>query len=133
DAERAGGVVGLPGDALGGIEVGARLDRGPGDLEHGEVTGDAATVAVVPRLPRGDVVADRDDAHVDALGAQLLGGGPEVEHVPGVVAEAEDHPAAAVSVAGHRVDLVGRRLGEDVPARRAVGEAPAHPAGEGRI
>src|SRR5699024_12414589 len=84
DAGRAGGGVGVAGDALGGTEVGARLDRGPGELDHGEVTGDAATVAVVPRLPRGDVVADRDDAHVDALGAQLLGGGPEVEHVPGV-------------------------------------------------
>src|SRR5699024_6729376 len=77
DAERAGGVVGLPGDALGGIEVGARLDRGPGDLEHGEVTGDAAAVAVVPRLPRGDVVADRDDAHVVALAPRLSAAAPK--------------------------------------------------------
>src|SRR5699024_7733842 len=114
-----------------------RASSAPGRVQPSKATPServaAVAVAVVTLLPRGDVVADRDDAHVDALGAQLLCGGPEVEHVPRVVAEAEDHPAAAVSVAGHRVDLVGRRRGEDVPARGSVGEAPAHPAGEGRI
>ena len=120
-------------EALGRVEVGAGLDGGPGDLEHRQVTGDAAAVTVLARLPGGDVVADGDDAHVDPLGAELLGSDTEVEHVSGVVAEAEDHAAAVLGVAGHGVDLVGRRGGEDVAAGRTVGEAGAHPAGEGRV
>ena len=133
DAEGARGVVGLPGDALRLVEVRAGLDRRAGDLEDGQVTGDAAAVAVVLRRVGDDVVADLDDAHVDALGAQLLRGRPEVEDVAGVVAEAEHHAAAVLGVAGHRVHLRGRRRGEDVAARGAVAHAGAHPAGEGGI
>src|SRR5699024_11161679 len=47
DAEGAGGVVRLPGEALGLVEIRARLDRGAGDLEHRQVAGDAAAVAMV--------------------------------------------------------------------------------------
>src|SRR5699024_2238154 len=130
---RPGRVVGLPCDALGLVEIGAGLDRGTGDLEHRQVTGDAATVAVVLGRVGDDVVADLDDPNVHALGAQLLRGGAEVQHVPGVVAESQDHAAAGLGVAGHGVDLGGRRRGEDVAAGGAVPHARAHPAGEGGV
>src|SRR5699024_10687490 len=133
EAEGTGGVIGLEGDALGLVDVGAGLDRGAGDLEHGQVTGDPAPVAVVGGGVGDDVVADLDDPHVDALGAQLLRCTAEVQHVAGVVAEAQDHAAAVLRVAGDRVDLGGGGGGEDVAARGAVAHARTHPAGEGGV
>src|SRR5699024_1025127 len=81
-------------------EIRARLDRGAGDLEHRQVAGDAAAVAMVLGGVGDDVVADLDDPHVHALGAQLLRRGAEVQHVPGIVAEAQHHAAAVLRVAG---------------------------------
>src|SRR5699024_11233512 len=100
-----GGGVGLPGGSFGVVEASAGLDGGAGDLEHRQVTRDPAAGAVLALLPGGDVVADGDDAHVEARGAQLLGGGPAVQHVARVVADSQDNAAAVVVVAGHRMDL----------------------------
>ena len=133
DAEGAGGVVRLPRDPLGLVQARAGLDRSARDLEHRQVAGDTAAVPVILGSVGDDVVADLDDPHVDAFGAQLLRRPAEVKHVPGVVAEAEDHAAAVLRVAGHRVDLRGRGRGEDVAAGRAVAHARAHPAREGGV
>ena len=81
----------------------------------------------------GDVVGDQDRAGLDALGVQAQLGLAEMQHVPGVVAVAQQHPAAGVGGLGHPVDLAGRGRGEHVPARRAGGQAGPDEAGEGRV
>ena len=79
---------------------------------------------------RGDVVGDGDGAAVDAVGAQPVLRGVEVEHVAGVVAVAEEHAAAVVRGLRDRVDLLRRRRGEEVAHRGAVGEALADESAE---
>src|SRR5699024_4934663 len=63
--EGAGGVIGLPGDAFGLVDVRPCLDSRTGDLEHRHVTGDPPAVPVVLRRIGGDVVADLDGAYID--------------------------------------------------------------------
>ena len=65
--------------------------------------------------------------------AQLVLGGVEVQHVTGVVAVAEQHPPPLVRRLRDGVGLLGRRRGEQVAHRRAVGQAGADEAREGRV
>ena len=108
-AERSGGVVGLPRNSLGLVDVGAGLDGRACDLEDRQIAGDAATVAMVVRTVGGDVVTDGDDADVDSFVPQFLCGQAEVQDVAGVIAEAEDDAASVLGVAHHRVHLGRRR------------------------
>ena len=111
----------------------ALLGGRPGDLEDRQVAGDAATLLELVRRGAPDVVGDQHGAAVDALGPQLVLGGVEVEHVAGVVAVAEQHPTTLIGFLGHGVGPLRRRRGEQVAHRRAMGEAGADEAGEGRV
>ena len=133
DAERPGAVVGAAGQPLDLVEGRALLGGGAGDLEDREVAGDAAALLDLVRRGAPDVVGDQHGAAVDALGLQLVLGGVEVQHVTGVVAVAEQHPAALVGGLGDGVGPLGGRRGEQVAHGRAVGQAGADEAGEGRV
>src|SRR5699024_11249688 len=89
--EGAGGVIGLPGDAFGLVDVRPCLDSRTGDLEHRHVTGDPPAVPVVLRRIGGDVVADLDGAYIDPLGLQFMRRQSDMPPVAGVVAHADDH------------------------------------------
>ena len=115
------------------VEGGAFLRGGPSDLEDREVAGDAATLLELVRRSAPDVVGDQYGAAVDPLRLQLVLGGVEVEHVTGVVAVAEQHPPALVGGLGDGVRPLGGRGGEQVAHGRAVREAGADEAGEGRV
>ncbi len=81
----------------------------------------------------GDVVRDAERAGGYARGGQLLGRLAEVEDVAGVVPVGEQDTAARLGGLGDPADLVRGGRGEDVADRRAVREALAHQAGEGRV
>ena len=105
-----------------------------GDLEDGEVAGDAA--ALVRLVDRGarDVVG-----HGDGAGrrcprrAASCCGRVEVEHVARVVAVAEQHAAAVLGRLRDRRDLLRGRRGEEVAHRGAVREALADESAERRV
>ena len=80
-----------------------------------------------------DVVGDGDGLAGDAVGAKAVLRGVEVEHVAGVVAVAEEHPAAALGGRGDAVHLLRRGRREEVAHRRAVREALADEPAERRV
>ena len=133
DAEGAGAVVRPVEDLDDLVDAQARLAGRRRHLEDGQVPGDAAALEMLVGGSGGDVVGDQDAAGVDPLTLEALGGLPEVQDVPGVVAEADEDAGAPVRGLAHGVGLRGRRRGEDVPAHGAVGESLADPSGEGRV
>ena len=130
-AQAAGARIRTAADALDLIEIETLGGSRPHGAEDREVTRDAA--ALVDLLGGGDVIGHHHDAGVDALVVEPLGRDPEVHVVPGVVAEGQDHAAAAVGGLGHRVDLSGRGRGEDVADHRTGREAGADEPREGRV
>src|SRR5690606_30978794 len=121
------------GEAVDLGQVGALLRGSARELEHHEVSRDAAAVVVPVGGRGGDVVGHQEDGDVRALGAQAAGGRTEVEHVAGVVAERDEDACARVGGAAHVEHLAGRRGREDVAADGGVGQAVADQAGEGRV
>jgi hypothetical protein len=131
--EGAGCGVGAAAELFDGVEVESLFRRGPEHLEDREVSGDAATLRDLVFAAGGDVVGDLDNAHVEALRAEALGGLTEVEHVAGVVAETQHDTATGLGGAGNPAHLPGRGGREDVAVGDARGEAGADEAGEGRV
>ena len=132
-AQGPGAVVRVPGDPLHLIEVVTVVGRSTSDLEHDEVTGDAAPPLDLLDRRGGDVVGHEHHPGVDALGDQPLLSQGEVHDVAGVVAGAEQQSAVGGRGLADRVGVLGRRGGEDVPDHRTVGEARADHSAEGRI
>ena len=130
DTERAGALVREPRHAGHTGQVIARLGRRRGDAEHGEVAGDAAALVLLGRGGAEDVVGHGDGLARDALGSQSLLRGVEVQHIAGVVAVREEHPAATVRRRRDRVDLLRRGRREQVAHRRAMREALADQTAE---
>ena len=131
-AERTGAVVGLDGEALDVVQVQSRLGGGAGDLEDGQVAGDAAALLDLLQRGAGNVIGDQDRAGLDALGVEPELRLAEVQDVAGVVAVAEQHSAAGVGGLGYAVDLAGGGRGEHVAAGGGGGQAgPTSPAKAG--
>jgi hypothetical protein len=95
-SERPGQRVGAGSHGSHPGQVVAVLSRCAGDLEDDEIAGDSAASVFLAGGGAGDVVGYGQDLHGDALGPQPRGRGGEVEHIAGVVAEAEQHSAALI-------------------------------------
>lgn len=80
--ERAGALVGLGGDAVDLFEAQAFLDRRGCAFEHGEVSCDAAALALLVRAGAGDPGGRRPSPGGNAGLAQPVLGVVEVQHVP---------------------------------------------------
>src|SRR5699024_8591728 len=104
-AQRSGCVFVIPGGPFLLVDVCSGFYGRPRDFDDRQVSADAEPFPVLFERVGGDVVAHRDDTDVDALSTELLRGTTEMQDVPGVVAEAEDHAAAVLRVAGNGVDL----------------------------
>ncbi|MDI2037332.1 hypothetical protein PJL15_04476 [Paenarthrobacter nitroguajacolicus] len=68
--ERTRAVVGPDGQTLDAVKVQSRFCGGSGDLENGEVPGNAATFFELLDRGAGDVVGDGDRPGIDALGVE---------------------------------------------------------------
>ena len=133
DAEGDGAAVGDPRQPLHIVERHAGLRGRAGDLEDDDVARDAPAQRGAFGGRAGDIVGDRQDARVDALGGQTPRRRAEVEHVAGVIAEAEQHPAAAIGQPGDPRDRARRGRGENVAGDSGVGETGADIARESGI
>ncbi|MPM83978.1 hypothetical protein SDC9_131048 [bioreactor metagenome] len=108
-AERAGAIIGSPGEFGDLVDGVAALGGGAGNLEDDHIAGHAAAFAGVIARSGGHVVGDLDGAHVVALGAQTFGGLAEMQHIAGVVAIGDDDAATVVGGLRDGVGLGGRR------------------------
>ena len=132
DSHRAGALVRQHGDALDPVEVKAGCRGGAGDLEHGEVAGDTAALVCLVGSGAEDVVGHRDGAAVDAVRADRLLCGAEVQHVSRVVAVAQKDAPALFARSHDGFDLSRGRRGEEVPiAAPWARPGPTRPAKAG--
>lgn len=132
-AEGHAGGIGAPGHRLDRVEVQPGFGGGAGDLEDQQIARHAAALAALGQTGAGHVVGHRQNARVDALGAQPLGGGAKVQHVAGVIAKAQDHAAAALRRPRHACHRAGRGRGEDIARHRRIGKPRADIAQKGRV
>jgi hypothetical protein len=93
-AERSS--VGLARQRFHPVDVVTAVGGRAGDLKYHEVTDHPTAFRTLLRRCGGHVVRDEHRAAIDTLGAEPLLRDAEVQHITGVVAEAEQHPGAAV-------------------------------------
>ena len=91
------------------VEVGTLLRRSTGDPEHAEVACDPAPSGIRVRGGARDVVGHQNGADIDSGLAQFPLGSAEVDHVAGVVAVAEQHPATRLGLPCDTHRLTGGR------------------------
>jgi hypothetical protein len=108
------------------ISLHIRLRSRPGDLVHREGARDTTPLGLLLPAGRGHVVGHIHNPGVDAFIDQSLAGDAEVQSVPGIVAEGEDHPRASIRRPGDPVDLLRRGRGKDVAEHRTVREPRPH-------
>ena len=73
------------------VERQSRVGSGGGHFEHRQVAGDAAALLDLVGAGAGDVVGDRKLQRAMPLSFKRSAACAEVQHVTGVVAEAEQH------------------------------------------
>ena len=118
------------GELLDPVEVGSLFSSRPGDLEHDEVAGDAAPFVLTLRRRAVDIVGDQYRPCVDTLVAQPILRLGEVQDIARVVAVGEQHPAAPLDLAGHRIDLLRRWRSKQVAHCGAVRQTRADKTAE---
>jgi len=96
DTHRARAIVRSLSHPFDVIQAHALLCARTGDLENGKVAGDTSTQVALVSRSGGDVIGHHDDPYVGSFGAHPVGCLTEVQHVTGVVAEAEGYATTSV-------------------------------------
>jgi hypothetical protein len=106
---------------------------GTGNLEHRHIAGHAAPSHNLFCRGACHVISDGQHANVDPFAPQPLGRRAEVEHIAGIVPEAQQNAAATMGAKGDIMHQPGRWRCEDIAGDGAIGEAGPDIAGEGRV
>ncbi|CAM3577182.1 hypothetical protein PANO111632_21775 [Paracoccus nototheniae] len=131
--ERHGRPVGPLGHGHHRVQIQPGFGRGPGDLEDQQIARHTPPPSRIIRRGAGHVIGHRQQPGIDPLAAQPFGGGAEIQHVPRVIPEPQDHPAAAIGRPRHPRHRAGRGRGEDIPRHRRIRHPGTDIAQKGRV
>jgi hypothetical protein len=117
-------------DAYHRVEGHATLRRRPGDLEDGEIAGDAAAAIRLGGRCTDDIISDDHSLAGDTARHETVLRLIEIEHVASVVAITEQDTGTTLAVHGYIEDLVRGRGRKNVAHHGAVSEALSDESGE---